>query len=157
MSFSEFSNQVKGLKSLTDWLSKISADRIIFKKMLPTYLLPELEIIVDNSLGFTVKVFSSYLVANHHIKMNFRQSMCNVTLSNLIEELKTYKLCEGVTAMEMTSKLYHHVAPMNHDSMDEDEGQQFPHKGYWRPQGCCLLSNEQTTICSTCKKLYGTG
>ena len=119
--------------------------------MLPPYLLPGLEIIVDDSLGFTVEVFGSYLVADHPIYMNFRRSMCNVTLSNLIKELETYKLCEGVTAMEMTSKLYHHVVPMTHDSMDEDEGQQFPHKGYWRPQGCCLLSDEQTTICSTCE------
>lgn len=35
---------------------------MLFKKMVEPYFLPEVEIIVDDSLGFTVKVFGSYLV-----------------------------------------------------------------------------------------------
>ena len=41
--------------------------------------------------------------------------------------------------MELTSKLFHHVVPINHDTLskheeeaEEEEQQQFPHKCFWR-------------------------
>ena len=67
--------------------------------------------------------------------------MQNVTMSNLVKELEGYKLCNGVQTLELTSKLFHHVVPINHDTVseheeeeaaEEEEQQQFPHKGFWR-------------------------
>ena len=55
--FQEFSQVVKSLKTPCDWISKFSIDRAVFKKMVEPYLLPELQVIVDDSLGFTVKVY----------------------------------------------------------------------------------------------------
>lgn len=127
-------------------------DRVIFKKMLEPYLLPELEIIIDDSLGFTVKVFGSYLVDDHPLYLQYHRSMLNVTLANLVKEIEGCKLCDGVQTMELTSKLFHHVVPISNDSMAEDEAeqQQFPHKGYWRARGCFLVSQEDC-VCTTCK------
>ena len=59
-SFIEFCERTKSLKSIGDWCVKLLEDRKLFKKMVEPYLLPEVEIIVDDSLGFTVKVFGSY-------------------------------------------------------------------------------------------------
>ena len=49
----------------------------------------------------------------------------------------------------MTSKLYHHVIPLNQDLMVDEESEQFPHEGYWRAKGCFLLC-EQDSACVTC-------
>ena len=51
--FQEFRQRAKSLKTICDWISKFSVDRAVFKKMAE----PQLEIIVDDSLGFTVKVY----------------------------------------------------------------------------------------------------
>ena len=54
--------------------------------------------------------------------------------------------------MELTSKLFHHVVPVNHDCMgEEEEQQQFPHKGFWRVKEC-LLFNEADGICPACQE-----
>ena len=141
-SFIEFCERTKSLKSIGDWCAKLSEDRVLFKKMVEPYLLPEVEIIVDDSLGFTVKVFGAYLVDDHPLYLRYRRTMCNVTLSNLVKDLESLKLCTGVNPMELTSKLFHHVVPVNHDCMGkEEEKQQFPHKGFWRVKEC-LLFNE---------------
>ena len=75
--------------------------------------------------------------------------MRNVTVSVLVKELEAYKLCGGVNAFEMTSKLYHHVIPLNQDLVVDEDSQQFPHEGYWRAKGCLLLC-EQDYACVTC-------
>lgn len=101
-------------------------------------MLPEFEIIVDDSLGFTVKVFGSYLIEDHPLYLRYHRTVRNVTLSTLVKNLKDYTLCSGVDATEVTSKVYHHVIPIIHDSMEE-QLQQFPHKGFWRARECSLL------------------
>lgn len=150
-SFLEFCELTKSLKSIGDWCVKLSQDRVIFKKMVEPYLLPEVEIIVDDSLGFTVKVFGSYLVDDHPLYLKYRRTMCNVTLSNLVKDLENLKLCTGVNPMELTSKLFHHVVPVNHDCMrEEEEQQQFPHKGFWRVKEC-LLFIQADGVCPACQ------
>ena len=75
--------------------------------------------------------------------------MRNITVSNL----EACTLCEGVDADELTSKIYYHVIPVNHDPMDVDEQsqQQFPHQGHWRAKDC-LLPYQQHNVCSACKE-----
>lgn len=88
--------------------------------------------------------------------------MQNVTMSNLVKELEGYKLCNGVQTLELTSKLFHHVVPINHDTVseheeeeaEEEEQQQFPHKGFWRAKGC-LLIQEQGEACCVCTTYAG--
>lgn len=151
-SFIEFCERTRSLKSISDWSVKLLEDRKLFKKMVEPYLLPEVEIIVDDSLGFTVKVFGSYLVHDHPLYLKYRRTMCNVTLSNLVKDLENLKLCTGVNPMELTSKLFHHVVPVNHDCMGkEEEQQQFPHKGFWRVKEC-LLFKEADGICPACQE-----
>lgn len=85
--------------------------------MVEPYLLPELEVIVDDSLRFTVKVYGSYLVDDHPLYVRYRRSTKNVTLSNFLKELESYQLCDRVQTLELSSKLFHHVVPINHDSV----------------------------------------
>lgn len=155
--FSELCQRVKGLKTINDWRHKLFAGRLVLRKHVERFLLPELELITDESLCYTVKVFGSFLVEDHDLYLRHRRSMCNVTVSVLVKELEEYKLCGGVNACEMTSKLYHHVIPLNPDLVVDEDNQQFPHEGYWRAKGCLLLC-EQDCACSlyrvlgVCKK-----
>lgn len=83
--------------------------------------------------------------------------MQNVTMSNLVKELEGCKLCNGVQTLELTSKLFRHVVPIDHDTVseheeeeaEEEEQQQFPHKGFWRAKGC-LVIQEQGEACCVC-------
>ena len=148
--FNELCQRVKSLKSLKNWKMKIKEDRILLKKRLDPYVLPQLEIVVDDSLGFTVKVFGSYLPEDHPIYLEYRRTVQNVTVSNLIKELEGYRLCDGVSTLELSGKMFHHVIPVIHDSLgEEEEEQQFPHKGFWKAKGCLLL-NQQVDICNEC-------
>ena len=152
--FQEFSQRAKSLKTICDWMSKFSVDKAVFKKMTEPYMLPQFEIIVDDGLGFTVKVYGCYLVEDHPLYLEYRRSMQNVTMSNLVKDLEGYKLCNGVQTLELTSKLFHHVVPINHDTVseheeeaeEEEEQQQFPHKGFWRAKGWFLIQ-EQGEAC----------
>ena len=119
-------------------------------------MLPHLEVVIDDSLAFTIKVYGCYLVDDHPLYLKYRRSMQNVTLSNLMKDLESFNLCSGVQTCELNGKLFHHVVPLdNHacyDSSEDEEQQkqrQFPHQGYWRKKGCLLLQKED--ICSVCK------
>lgn len=145
--FNELSQRVKGLKTLSEWRYKIFPDRLVIRKQDEHCLLPELEIIIDESLGFTVKAFGSFLVDDHELYLKYKRTMRNITVSMLVNELETYTLCGGANATEITSKLFHHVVPLNQDLTGDEDSEQFPQKGYWRVKGCVLLMSEQYSVC----------
>jgi len=121
---------------------------------LEPYLFPELEIVVDDSLGFTVKGFGAYLVEDHPLYLKYLPTMRNVTVSSLVKDLENYKVCAGVqdAATELTSKLYHHVVLIEDSLEDGEDNQQFPNKGYWRSKGCWLACNQDASVCNSCSE-----
>lgn len=146
-SFAEFCLRASVVKTLSSWECRTLTEKFVMKKMCEPFLIPEKEIIVDDGLGFTVKVFGCFLPQDHPIYLRYKRSMTNVTISVLVKELESYKMCCGVKTTELSGKLFHHVIPA--DQEDEDKSQ-FGHNGYWRTTGCWLLSSENETICSTC-------
>ena len=54
--------------------------------------------------------------------------------------------------MELSRKLLHHVFPINHDSVSDEEEEQkkFPNKGFWRAKGCLLIIQGGEVTCSVC-------
>ena len=148
-SFQEVSRGLKGLKSLTEWSYKALEDKVILKKIHNEFLLPEIEVIVDDGLGFTVKAFGCTLPDDHPVYLTHKRSVFNITLKNLVKELEAYKLCCGVTMNELNGKLFHHVIPMC--TTDEDDNNPFPSKGYWRIKGCSLLvCDDDGDVCDGC-------
>ena len=56
-----------------------------------------------------------------------------------------------MTTFELTSKLFHHVIPINEDSLEDgDQNQPFPNKGFWRTMGCSLICEEGESACVAC-------
>ena len=60
--FNALCQRVKGSKTINDWNHKLFAH-------VEHFLLPELEIIIDESLCFIVKVFGSFLVEDYDLYM----------------------------------------------------------------------------------------
>jgi len=141
-SFSELRQRITGLKTLKGWKFKTMADRLIMKKTVEPFLLPEVEItcMIDDSLAYTVKAFGCYLPEDHPLYVTHRRSVRNISVCENVRELECYKLCCGVEASELTSQLFHHVIPINVDSLQAcEQGEQFPNKGFWRSKDCHLM------------------
>ena len=135
-------------------------DRVVLKKEAEPFLIPKFEIVVDESLGFTVKVFGAYLVDDHPLYTANLRSMRDVTISNLVNGLEKYKLRDGVIATELTAKLYHHVVPIAaNDQMDDenDKVNNFPHQGFWRTKDYLLLCEQAAKSPSCYEELRSSG
>ena len=53
---------------------------------------------IDDGLGFTVKVFGCFMPEDHPVYGLYIRSMCNITIQGLIKELGRCKLCCSVEA-----------------------------------------------------------
>ena len=53
--FTELCKRVKGLKSCSARNCRVLSERLVLKKMLEPFLLPEMEIVVDDGLGSVVQ------------------------------------------------------------------------------------------------------
>ena len=74
----------------------------------------------------------------------------------LVKELETYKLCCGVSATELSGKLFYHVILLYDEGKGNDEiSVQFPHKGYWRAKGCWLICSKDDSEYAACTEYLG--
>lgn len=105
-SFGELCQRITGLKTLKGWNLKTMSDRLILKKIIEPFLLPEVEIMIDDSLAHTLKAFGHPICFTHH------SSVTKISVCEIVRELECYKLCCGVEASELTSQLFHHVIPI---------------------------------------------
>ena len=58
--------------------------------------LPQFKIIVELNLAFKIQIFALFIKPNHDIYSAYKNSLKNITLTNLIKVLSSYKLCTGV-------------------------------------------------------------
>ena len=63
--FDDLQSRISKLKSVENFKKEFKRDSVTIKKQSPTYLLPEFEIILDNSLAFTIKVYKWLLPEVH--------------------------------------------------------------------------------------------
>ena len=68
--FEELRVRVKSLKTISISSLEEMNDRIVIKRLRDSFLLPELELIVDDSLGFTIKVYGCLLPEDHELYSN---------------------------------------------------------------------------------------
>ena len=79
-SFSELCKRVHGLKSITEWNLQEPRDRII--------LLPEIELMIDDSLGYTISILGWHLPEDHDLYGNNLRSLTQITVSDLVKDLE---------------------------------------------------------------------
>ena len=154
-SFTEFCGRAGSLKSIKEWDICAKEDRMVLKKSAePSLCLPQVELMVDDSLGFTIKVYGWLLPDDHILYTKYLRSMRNITLSDLVKELaESFVVCPGTEQRELHSNIVHHVIPMSVDPFDcsDNELENFSFKEYWRSRKCQLLV-ESDENCQCCKE-----
>ena len=75
-----------------------------------------LDIYVRDNLEFTIHVFAVCIPANHEIYMKFSKSVKNITLSNLVQEISHYCICEGIKNEKFFQYANQHSVPKNFES-----------------------------------------
>ena len=63
--FDDLQSRISKLKSVENFKKEFKRDSVTIKKQSPTYLLPKFEIILDNSLAFTIKLYEWLLPEVH--------------------------------------------------------------------------------------------
>ena len=135
--FSELCKRVQNLKLKNDWEVFYRENKVLFKLLTPKHLIPHLEIVVNDSLEFTIIIFGWILPDDHLIYKKYMRSVRNITVSNLLHEIRSYELCPGLDNIN-SKKLIHHVVPVKIDfekiNLHPFQAQQFK-----RPKDCEVL------------------
>ena len=131
-SFKDLCKRVKTLKTLNDWIVKELEDRLVLKKKSSQVMLPEIQIMIDDSLGFTIYVYGWLLYEDHELYTTNLRSVTNITVSDLVKSIGTLSICPGVKPFELSSSILHHVIAKSVDPLlnDDDDGSSFPHQEY---------------------------
>lgn len=145
--------RIKGLKTISKWIVEERIDRVVLRKMMDCFQLPELELIIDDSLGYTISVYGWLLPEDHELYTRSLRSMNNVTVSDLIRDIECQLICPGVYPKELTGDIIPHVIPKVVDPLysdDESGFDVFPKKQFWRPSDCNLLCSPTSDLCIVC-------
>ena len=86
--FEELCVRLKSLKTLSTWKLEQLSDRMLIKRLSDSLVLPKLELIIDGSLGFTIKVYGCLLPEYHELYSNCLRSVMNVSVSNLVKNMR---------------------------------------------------------------------
>ena len=111
-SFQEFCQRISKLKLPVGWSINISEFAYI-KKSDNIHDLPQFEIIVDLNLAFKIRTFALFIPPDHDAYTTYKNSVKNITLTNLIKVLSSYKLCTGVENEIAKKSSTPHTVPHN--------------------------------------------
>jgi len=145
--------RIKALKTISEWVVEERIDRVILRKMKDCFQLPEFELIIDDSLGYTIAIYGWFLPDDHELYTTSLRSMNNVTVSDLIRDIECQLICPGVNPKELTGQVIPHVIPKIVDPLysgDEDSLDMFPKKQFWRPSDCSLLCSPTAQLSTAC-------
>ena len=153
--FGELCKRVQSLKTLNGYTVNILEDRIEIRNYKESLLLPELEVVIDDSLGFTLKVYEFYLPDDHELYSKYFRSVTNTSVANLVKEIESHIVCHGVNAT-ISAHVVHHIIPKSVDHLTvEDNVNSFPHEEYWRVKDCKILCSGLDQ-CASCSKFVQT-
>lgn len=146
--FVELCKRVHTLKSLSSWSVQEQEDRILLRKMKNTFLLPEVEIMIDDSLGYTISIFGWLIPEDHELYSKYLRSVTNITVSDIVKDVESHFLCPGVNPHELSNAVIPHIIPKSVDPLFDDSS--FPHQQYWRTRGCMILTENEGQQCAGC-------
>ena len=96
-SYNEFLSRVSTLE-LKLWILDKQESKLSLKYYSKPYLSPTFEVIIDDSLAFTSVLFGCLLPGTHELYKQYKGSVRNITLSNLLKEISNFKICNGLPA-----------------------------------------------------------
>ena len=113
-SFDELCRRIIVLK-LTGWLAVVKDDRVLLTKEDPDSMVPKFEVVIDDSLAFSVSVYNWLLPPDHPLCVVNKRSMRHISVSSLIRDLDKYKVCNGLSRVLESQYTVNHVIPKRID------------------------------------------
>ena len=137
---------------LKEWSITITANSVSLTKYQCPYLLPKFEVIIDESLAYTISVFKWYLPDDHFLYKDFKRTVRVVTVSDLLRNLERSHICKGHRQDFLTGKSIRHAIPLDNNPEEATEKDQpFITNDYLRARDCNLLIPGDGDQCSLCK------
>ena len=80
-------------------------------------VIPKLEIFIENSFYFTIRVYGWMLPETHDLYLKYKRSFLNVVFSQLIYEMEPLEFCNGIKVPDPIEVLnfQKHVVPKTFD------------------------------------------
>ena len=147
--------------SLKEWSLDFQGNDIVFKTKNQNTLYAHTEVHISDGLEFSIWVFGWPLPVTHVIYKEYKRSIQHVTLSQLLNEINSYTLCEGVKNDDGRCRKHPILQnqPTTSGSADEsDAGEEFNPfntcRSYHRHPYCQVLVDEgnKCSQCQSCEK-----
>lgn len=148
--FKQLRQRVTQLKTLSTWSIVEMEDRVVLNFISWESKISKFEIVMDDSLGYTILVYGWLLPENHIIYKQYKRSMKNVNILNLVNDIHLMKICNGIPP---SSSCIIHSVPVKIDPLIEDASNPFPQKTWHRYINCKILC--KADICELCLEFLG--
>ena len=112
--YPELGKRVKKCK-LESWKIDISEQHIKLQKFTDPYIIPQFDIVIDDGLEFAIVVFGWLLPCHHQIYKKYFRSIRNITVSNLLLEIESCNVCDGLAEKCLVGDVMEHVIPCEID------------------------------------------
>ena len=104
-SFSEFSSRVLNLK-LTSWQKTNTNNQFALTMADDIHMVPKYEIYVDENITFKIRVLLWGVPSSHQLYSMNQSSVKNITISQLINAVKSFNICPGLSNQHSVPKLF---------------------------------------------------
>ena len=138
LSFKELTDRTQKLK-LSGWSLACNQDRICLKMIDPKFVLPKLELFIDDSLEYSISVYGWLLPPEHPFYTKNKHSLRQISVSSLIKDLENYTICNGLSVAIDSQHTINHVIPKVFDPLFEDETTPYHRHEYCRSLNCQVL------------------
>ena len=150
-SFDELCKRVQrwGLTN-NEWSIVCDNNNLKLKLIVHPYIVPYLELFVDEHFKYTIIVFGWLLPRNHQLYLHYSRSARNVTVPDLIRQIKGHKLCPGLPLQTKEgNKVISHIIPCYID-FNIQQSCPISTKKFVRHEDCIILCTTDDR-CSKCE------
>ena len=116
--FTELCKRVQTLRFSVDWKLEIGTE-VKLKKITRPYIVPEFEIIRSDSFQFTIAVYGWLLPSDHPLYKTNSSSMCDISVSALLNEIASYVMCPGLPEASNGGEVKRRTIPCEIDIQKE--------------------------------------
>ena len=86
-------------------------NKLTFKYFSKPYLIPKFQIIIDESLEFTLAAYSQLPLDDHEFYKLLKRSVRNSELHKIFSEIQSYQLCDSVKNSAGNTSINIHFIP----------------------------------------------
>ena len=154
-SFTEVAKRIPITKYLDNWVKEIEDWKIRLSKIVSPYTTPKYVVEIDDSLAYTIQVYDWYLPEDHWLYKDYKRSVRNVTIVNLIMEIERLQICKATSdQFNKGGQIIHQVLRKN-EFCSLDYVHEVPLEPYWcdvfyRTKRCTVLIEYGNSRCKNC-------